>query len=319
MSALEVSIAPSLGTRTGVLLNPHAGGGRAAALERPLRAWLQQYAPQVELWTCPDAVRARHKLLSIGQGWRVMVVGGDGSLDQLLPAILHAKHELALVPYGSGNDSARALGLYRAPWQRALAHALTGPVGLVDVGELRYANGAEDCRVPFLSSCTAGFDSSVGLRALLGPRWLRGMPRYLLATARELVHLRNWQVEVVADGTTAYLGRALFASVLNTPTFGSGMPAVPHARIDDGRLDLLVAGGFGRVSTLAMLPRLLVGRHLGHPRVHTQGFTSLRLTSTQPIPLATDGEYRGESCTAEVVVLAQALQVVRGPVPAPCS
>ena len=66
--------------------------------------------------------------------------------------------------------------------------------------------------MPFLSSLTAGFDSAVGLRAINGPRWLRGLPRYLLATFGELAALRNWPLQVTTDGELIHNGPALFAS-----------------------------------------------------------------------------------------------------------
>ena len=74
-----------------------------------------------------------------------------------------------------------------------------------------------------------------------------------------------------------------------------GMPAVPHARNDDGVLNLLLAGAFGRAGTLWVLPLLLAGRHLGHPKVRTRAFRKMVIASTEPVPLAADGEYLGES------------------------
>lgn len=296
-----------------VLLNPHAGGGRAARLQRPLAQWLAQHAPLAEL-AAPDTPElARASLRALPAASRVVVVGGDGTLNQLLPALLQGGHTLGLVPCGSGNDTARALGLYRAPWAQALPYALNGAAQAMDVGQAEFETAGQARVAPFLSSFTVGFDSSVGLRALQGPRWLRGLPRYLLATLRELAHLRTWELTLQADGAPVHDGAALFASTLNTPTFGSGMPAVPHARIDDGRLDLLLAGRFGRMATVAMLPRLLAGAHLGHARVHTRAFAGLSLQSRTPVPLAADGEYLGETQALALRVLPLALPVVRKP------
>lgn len=311
---MEVSAQGLPGWPACVLLNPHAGGGRAAALQGSLEEWLREHASGVPLLVCPDAATARQRLAALVPSTRVVVVGGDGTLNQLLPALLSGGHTLGLVPFGSGNDGARALALHRVRWQSALAHALNGATSAVDVGEMGFTCLGQDCTVPFLSSCTAGFDSAVGLRALRGPPWLRGLPRYLMATLREVIGLRNWPLHVVADGQDVHQGDALFASVLNTPTYGSGMPAAPGARLDDGLLNLLVAGQFGRVQTLAMLPRLLLGRHLGHTKVHTRPFRTLRLRSPVPLPLATDGEYRGESQAVCITIRPSALQVVRGPV-----
>jgi diacylglycerol kinase family enzyme len=63
-----------------------------------------------------------------------------------------------------------------------------------------------------------------------------------------------------------------------------------------------------------MLPRLLAGWHLGHPRVHTRAFSRLTLQARTPVPLAADGEYLGETLGLELQVLPGALAVVRGPI-----
>jgi diacylglycerol kinase (ATP) len=114
-----------------------------------------------------------------------------------------------------------------------------------------------------------------------------------------------------ADGQeqAVFDGPALFASVLNTVSYGGGMPAVPMARLDDGRLNLLLAGEFGRLGALAMLPRLLLGRHLGHPNVHTLPFQRLNVSSALALPLAADGEALPASSQFHVWVQPQALAV----------
>ena len=277
-----------------VLLNPHAQGGRALALLPQMRVWLKLQALDVTL-AAPEALDASLALLrDQPQGSRVVVVGGDGTVNRWLPAILERDLTLGLVPMGSGNDIARALGLLGLSRQDAMHHALHAPAQAVDIGWAQWCDLQEQTYAsPFLSSLTAGFDSAVGLRALQGPRWLGGLPRYLWATLKELLYLRDWNLQVHADGRVLHQGRALFASSLNTPSFGSGMPAVPHARMDDGQLDLLWAGPFSRGGALMMLPRLLTGRHLSHPRIDTQAYRQLEITCPEGVPLAADGEFLG--------------------------
>jgi len=163
----------------------------------------------------------------------------------------------------------------------------------------------------FLSSLTAGFDSAIGLRALNGPPWLRGLPRYLWATLRELIQLRTWDLTLHSDGHLRHQGASLFASSLNTPTFGSGMPAVPHALVTDGQLDALLAGPFGRAGALLMLPRLLTGRHLRHPRVASWPYRQLDIACASGVPLAADGEYLGLARQVSIHCQAASLHMVR--------
>ena len=289
-----------------VLLNPHANGGRTLLLEQDIRAFLRtEYAGARFVVT--ETIAAAHALIrDTPVDHRVILVGGDGTINRMLPALVSTERELGIVPLGTGNDVARALGIHGMPWKVALIHALTATTTAVDVGLLTMNSRG----TPFLSSCTSGFDSAVALRALKGPTWLRGMPRYLLATLRELVHLRLWQLTVYADGKALRSGAALFASILNTPTFGSGIPAVPHASIIDGALNLLIAGRFNRITALLMLPRLLVGRHLSDTRIYTAPCSELAIQAMPPVPMAVDGEYLGEANEVTLRVLPAALRVV---------
>jgi diacylglycerol kinase family enzyme len=294
-----------------ILINPHAAGGRARKLKHPIQAWCdalpaESEEPQI---ASPESIGIALALISeLPQRIRVVVVGGDGTLNQMLPALLHGGHEVGLVPYGSGNDCARAWGLHRLSWQQALAHALRARSSSIDVGRLELDNKAIHY---FHSSLAVGFDASVGNRALAGPQFLRGLPRYLLATLRELVHLKNWLLKVKIDGLLIHEGATLLASALNTPTYGGGMPAVPHALINDGQLNLLIGGSFNRLQTLLMLPRLLFGKHLDRPRIQCYAFTNATIVCTALVPVAADGETLGFSSHVQVTCLPNALQVVK--------
>lgn len=309
------------------LTNPHAQGGRLRRLAPTLAQAVAQRSPEAQ-WALPETVaEALHLIQHLPPASRVLAFGGDGTVNRWLPALRGGGHTLALVPMGSGNDLARALGLYGLPWTEAVECALTSSESLMDAGEVVLLEGSEagptgppppagspaqaTRAVPFHSSLAVGFDASVGLRALRGPRWLRGQPRYLWATLRELAALRNWGLRITVEGGPAWQGRVLLASTLNTPSYGSGMPAAPAARIDDGRLELLRASAMGRGGVLTLLPRLLRGTHLSDPQVKLQPFQTLEVQATEPVPLAVDGEYLGEFTRFEVRVLPAGLRVVR--------
>ena len=296
-----------------VLVNPRAGGGRAGRMAGHIARELAALAPRVELALPEGIEQARALIRSRPAGSRVVLAGGDGTVQPMLQALVQGQFELGLVPLGSGNDTARALGLHGLGWRDALAQALLGPAAPMDLGECRVECRVEGRSVLFISSLAAGFDASVGHRAREGPAWLRGLPRYLAATLGELRVLQDAHLRVELDGQVVHEGRSLFASALNSRTYGGGMPAAPDARIDDGRLDALVAGRFGRAATLFMLPRLLAGRHLSHPRVQVRTFQQMRVSSQLPCRLAADGEPAGQACLWEVGVCPGALQAVRRP------
>lgn len=292
-----------------VLLNPRAAAGRAARLAPDIQRLLDLNPAQPQLHRVAEIGAALNLLRRWPRGSRVVLAGGDGTVQRMLPALLKRGHQLGLLPCGTGNDTARAFGVNDMDLAAALDFALQGQALATDIGEL-------DCGgqlTPFISSLAAGFDAAVAQRALRAPGWLTGIARYLWAMLGELSALRRYQVTATLDGVVAHRGDTLFASTLNTASYGAGMPAMPRARIDDGRLDLMLAGRFGRLGALAMMPRLLRGTHLRHARVHSTSFARLRIQSEPPLPLAADGETLADAADFEVRVRAGALACVRKP------
>lgn len=296
-----------------VILNPNANSGRTARLRSAMQSALVARGLTDNLLITQSATEASQMLNALPAGSRVIAMGGDGTVQNLLPSLVAGAHTLGLISMGSGNDTARALGVHKLGWQAALDHALNGTATPIDLGEAAFIDeqhGGER-RILFISSLTAGFDSAVNLRALNGPRWLSGMPRYLWATLGELLALRCWPLHVTVDGETLHQGPALFASTLNTRSFGGGMPAMPHAQIDDARLNLLLAGKIGLGEILNLLPRLLVGWHLEQAKVNHTHFADMQIDSGLALPLAADGEYLGETRSLHVAIRPAALPVVR--------
>lgn len=280
-----------------ILINPRAGRGRAQRLAPSIEAWAKARPGPVRVHLSSSIDDARKTLDQLVAGSRVAIVGGDGSLHHLLPTWRAKGHVVGLCAVGTGNDTARALGVHRLAWRQALALALEGNARPIDLAWVRTSRSAEPH--PFVSSLAAGFDAAVAQAALRAPASLPGTLRYLWATLAQLRALQSWRLQVKAaahvdapGGADGVLhdGPALFASTLNTRSYGSGMPAAPEARVDDGELDLLLAGRFGRAGVMAMLPLLLAGLHRRHPRVRLHRFTSLHVQADRALPLAADGE-----------------------------
>ena len=288
------------------VVNRSAGGGRGAKLEPALRAALSGTQPGTRVVVSADAAAAIAAVATLPRGSRVVIVGGDGTLHGLLSALIAGDHAAALLPVGSGNDTARALGVLRLPWRDALQHALTAPVGVIDTGVVR----TEHEQQPFVSSVCVGLDAAIARRARGRLRVLGSAPRYLLAALIELLRLRRHRLRVDADGRTIHDGDALLCAVLNTPSYGGGLPMQPRATVADGQLDAVVAGGVGRGAALALLLELLRARHLDDPRVRHTGFESLRVEAGAALPLAADGEPLVDARRIDIEVRAQSLRVV---------
>lgn len=241
-----------------VLGNPAARGGsgdaeravdllRAAGLETVL----------VEADSPSAAAEAAAKAVD-GGAERLVAVGGDGLVRIAVGAVAGSTTVLGIVPQGTGNDFARALGLLAGDLETHVRRALGTPVR---VDAMRTNHGW------VASVATVGFSGDVTARAN-ALRWPRGQQRYAVATLLQLPRLRTLRATVTVDGERHSADTTLL-SVGNTAYFGGGMRVCPDARPDDGFLHAVVIGAVGRGTFLRVFPRVFGGRHVAHPAVTT--------------------------------------------------
>jgi diacylglycerol kinase (ATP) len=233
----------------------------------------------------------------------LVVVGGDGMVHLGINALAESGAPfgtvpLGIVPSGTGNDMARALGL---PLNDAVAacdriwSAMEAGGRLIDAGRIT-GNGTSRW---FAGVVSAGFDAAVNERANSW-RWPRGRSRYNLAMLRELATFKAIDYAVTADGETWRQG-AMLISVANGQSIGGGMKVTPDALLDDGFLDLFIVKPLSRLRFLAVFPKVFTGRHTGHQAVHIRQVRRVELSAGGVVAYA-DGERVGPlPLTVEVV------------------
>jgi diacylglycerol kinase family enzyme len=183
------------------------------------------------------------------------------------------------------------VGLLGSTWQDALHHALTAPVQSVDVGMAEDVySGIER---PFLGCFLLGMDGHINNQT---STWkFKGPIPYFLTLLKELPQLRGWNLKVhwtTQDGKehSGDFGHQILCSLLNTPTYGSGYPIAPMARMNDGVLNLLQAPMVGRLRFLDLFFKMLKGKHVDTPYVKMDEVVSVAIESTAPLCLSADGE-----------------------------
>lgn len=289
-----------------LVVNPSAGRGRGLAHLDTIVAALRSSGRGLTVLRSEFAGHARTLVDAVPDGGTVIAMGGDGTVHELLPACLARDLRLGVVPCGSGDDFAFAVGIPRHDPLAAVAIALAGHELRVDVG---LVDGH-----PYVNAFGSGFDAEVARRVIAAPRYVRGLGRYLygiLGAMRDF-SLAEVRVEIDdADGRrAAYAGPALMVSVQNGPRTGGSFLLAPGAAPDDGELDVVVAGAFGRLGTLGILPKLMRGAHLGHPKVHRFAARSLTLTWSRPMPVQMEGEIQPPRGRFEVTLRPRALRLL---------
>jgi diacylglycerol kinase (ATP) len=212
---------------------------------------------------------------------------------------------LAIVPAGSGDDIARAVGVGRGNLDEAIGTLVTGRVRSVDLGR---AAGLDRASAPrwFGATLYAGFDARVNARANR-MRTKVGPAKYPAAVIAEIAALRAHPFTLDVDGEVHRLS-ACAVIIGNGPSYGGGMLICPDARPDDGVLDLTIVDDVPRRTLLRVLPKVYSGRHVHHPAVRTLTGRTVRLAAPGLVAFA-DGERVGP-LPLEIDVVPGALHVL---------
>jgi diacylglycerol kinase (ATP) len=289
--------------RVRAILNPRAGVAASwtrEAVERGRPGW-QDYA--VSLTHAPGhATELAREAVANGAD-AVLAVGGDGTVNEVARGLLGTRVSLGIVPVGSGNGLARALGIPLRP-ALALAALETATRRAIDVG---FLNGR-----PFLNVAGAGFDAAVGHafheRGKRGGR--RGLLGYMHLCIRELRAYRAPRVVLEVAGGPRHELNPFVLTFANGPQYGSGAVVNPGARLDDGVLEIVLFDDGPRLATLAVALRLFLGGVERLARYRRLSATHATLTAEAPLPLHVDGDPAPPAERVEIELQPRALSLL---------
>lgn len=262
-----------------LIFNPAAGRGRAKRHVDEAAAKLRSLGADVTLYasTSPADLTREAAESSRGAYDRVVVCGGDGTLNLAVREFDLAHGTLALLPFGSGDDFAKVLGIPRTV-DGACELAVRGTLRDVDVAT---ANGLR-----YLGVAGLGFDSEVAKYANEEVKLLRGSLVYLCAILRVLPKFTPRPVTINGDAQ-----EVMFVVVGNSRQYGSGIRIVPDALIDDGLLDYCIIRRTTRWELLKTLPLAYDGKHVKKTQfVETGRGTSFAIEAPRAMEVYADGE-----------------------------
>lgn len=267
-----------------VLVNPLAGQGRGARVADAVVPHLRRAGLRVMRLQGRDGEEAANlALAAVDDGVdSLVVVGGDGMVHLGAQAVADRDVPLGIIPAGTGNDTARALGIDRKSPVAAADVVVAGGCRTVDLGEV-------DGHV-FSTVLAAGFDSLVNERANR-MRWPRGQMRYNIATLAELRVFAPIQYTLGLDDTEHEL-EAMLVAVGNGPSYGGGLRMCEGADLTDGLLDVVVIKPLGKAELMAVYPRLFRGTHVTHRSFERHRVRTVRIDAPGVVAYA-DGERLG--------------------------
>lgn len=287
------------------IVNPTAGRGRALETWKrvePLAASLGEYAVKF-------TERSRHGELlarrAVDEGCDpVVVVGGDGTINEAGNVLVGTGVAMGVVPTGTGNGWVRTLGIPLDP-AAALRTAYEGRRISVDVGR------AADHRC-FLNIAGIGLDAEAAKQLgtyASAPKAAGRFVPWVLAVARAMVRFRGVHVTAELDGKPLEIEGMLVMAAGIGRYYAYTLKVLPDAQVDDGLFDVLWCRDVGKVELIGLILKSLKGRHVGHPKVTTTRCARLTAEASSQVPFHLDGDVVGD-LPVSLEVLPRALQVI---------
>jgi diacylglycerol kinase (ATP) len=240
----------------------------------------------------------------------VVSAGGDGTHHYVVNGILGSGIPLGILSLGSGNDLAKGLGIPLQP--RAAAWALLhGRTWQIDTA--RVDSALDSVRLSEKSrfySCIAGtgFDAIVTRFANDHIRHVHGSTAYAWSILRCLKFYRPFAVEIQSE-TRNFSGKIIFATIGNNTSYGGGLRMAPHARLDDGLLDVCIVTEMSKLELLRWVPNAYRGTQLKNRRILYFQAARVVLRAESPLELFGDGEFL-QQLPASIEVVPRSLGVM---------
>jgi len=270
-----------------VVANPTAGRGKAGRLIGKVDAQLHSLgvAHEIRVSESAEDLEQIARVCADEGAEVVAVLGGDGSVNAVVNGLVESasKAALAVLPAGTGDDFAKAIG----PGRLSAAAAMLAHPQIRELDVVRVAAGSTPRH--FVNIAGAGFDSEVNETANAMTVKLGGTGTYVAAVLKTLRRFRPAAYRITVDEEERSL-EAMLAIVANGISYGGGMRVAPTASMTDGLLDVCIVGALSRGAFLRAFPRVFRGTHVSHPKVTMLRGRTVAIEADRRIQVYADGE-----------------------------
>ena len=316
---------------TEIVVNPAGASGRTLKVWKKIEPVFQksgkEYHVHFSTLEC-GVTEIVKKLTSDHQDRDIVIVGGDGTMNQAVNGICDFQHtRVGFISCGSGNDLARGLKLPKDPETNVHTILEGNTVRMTDVGETVYLNrineltkekASEDGYVhrKFNISSGIGFDAAICQKAQIAPakktlnRIHLGKLIYLGVAIEIIATTKRTEAWISVDGKTEKYDQLLFTVAMNEPYEGGGFQFCPHADDHDGELDLCIGDKISKFDFYRIFPYAYKGNHLKFKGVYEKRGHAIEIRTAEPKWVHTDGEVTCMSSHIRIGVLPEKMKML---------
>lgn len=273
--------ARSVMSRKLVILNPAAKSEKATAFQRKIES-LCEHNCETEMTSAPGDARAL-AARAVSEGFTTVVAaGGDGTINEVVNGLAGSNVALGLLPVGTMNVFATELGL-PMDVQKCWKIIEEGKTRMVD---LPVANGQY-----FIQLAGVGLDAQVVEETSREFKKNFGPLSYVIS-ASQIAARKPPKIFVESDDSPPREGS--FMLIGNGRYYGGPFVLFNDAKVDDGKLDVLIFRNLSHLDIIRYLQGIMFGTHIDLHDVEYFQTSRVRVTSEERVPVEVDGELLGE-------------------------
>lgn len=283
-----------------IIVNPVSGGGYAKEVWSSLQPKFKSFDYSVEVTNgVGHATEIAGEAVKDGIEY-IVCVGGDGTVNEVLQAIVKTDTVIVPISAGTGSDFVKTTNV--TDIDSVISHINNGDSVLVDSALLKY----EDSERYFINVLEVGFGASV-MKRVNSHRKVRGTRSFTSAVFRELLNLKSFRFNIISDAFSGSLD-AVEIVVANGRYFGGGMLASKMSSITDGKLDVHIIDSMGRLKLISKLSKLRSGEYVNDRVVTNMTLKSIKIYGDSA-PVEMDGECIGNT-PAEIQVIPKSVRII---------
>ncbi|MEC5421881.1 YegS/Rv2252/BmrU family lipid kinase [Virgibacillus sp. C22-A2] len=279
------------------IINPKAGNGRPKRIFNKLRK--SKLYSETESIYCYTRYKGHAEVIahSIKESYSlvtaVIVIGGDGTLHEVINGLRNHDITVSFIPGGSGNDFARGIS-NRAKPLKIVNNIVNGEKDLPYwLGNYKIDNKKSRF---FINSMGFGFDAEVAQAAnasihkKLTTLFRFGTISYLIALIQVLLKYKPMEVTLEVNGEVRRVPNCWMVTVANHPFYGGGMKIIPSARNQPTVFPVLLIHSISKWKVLTLFMTVFTGKHVNFKEVEIIETTKLGVFSKNKVHYQVDGQ-----------------------------
>src|SRR5690625_63480 len=299
------------------IVNPEAGGGRAISVFSKIeKSQLYKDIDHAPFFTTysghaeeivKELIATYNDILT-----NVIVIGGDGTLHEVVNGLKDYEIPVSFIPGGSGNDFAKGCSIHGDPLE-ILRRILSGTDGFPYwLG--KYTVDNKDPR-RFANNIGFGFDAEItkvanesAHKRVLNKLGI-GKLSYVIAILQVLFQFKPMHIEIEVNGEKKTIHNCWMLTITNHPYYGGGMKIIPDAIIQPSTFPILVIHSISKWKILGLFLTVFTGKHVTYKVVERSEERRVTIHAADQITYQVDGETN--TCQSCVITKdAHALQIM---------